>query len=182
MSWWRGLFLSPTHGEDVERRLRHVQPKPIAGSVGGGVITVAGTVDSIDPLVAAPLTGRRCVYWTLTVSEIMKSLVAVELANLQGGAPFLIVDGPARARVIPDRARISAPIETRLRAVQSVASTGTWGTLASEPPILSPEEWQLFEPLGVAIAKTSRLRFTEYVIESGAPLLVRGSGETEADT
>ncbi len=182
MSWWRDLFLSPTHGEDVERRLRRAHPNPIAERTGGGMITIAGTVEPLEPLVTAPLTGRSCVYWTLTISEIMKSLVTVELANLEGGAPFLLVDGPARARVIPERSRISAPIETRLRAVHSISVTGTWGTLASEPEIISTEERALFEPLGVSIAKTSRLRFTEYVVEPGAAVLVRGSSEIELDT
>lgn len=181
MGWWRSLFPSSTHGADVQRRLRRERAKPIVESSGGGVVSIGGTVDPLDALASAPLTGRRCVYWTLTISEIMMSLMSIELANLDGGSPFLVVDAANRARVIPERARIAAPAETRLRAVRPVAVTGVWGPFAYEPPLLSPEEWKIVGPLRLAIARTSRLRLTEYVIEPDATVLVRGFAEVEPD-
>ena len=181
MGWWRSLFPLPTHGTDVERRLRGVHATPMVESVVGGVVTIGGRVDPLEALAIAPLTGRRCVYWTLTISEIMQSLMSVELANLEGGASFLVVDAAGRARVIPERARISAPAETRLRAVRHVNVTGVWGPFASEPPLLSPDESKITAPLRLSIARTSRLRLTEYVIEPDATVLVRALAELEPD-
>lgn len=179
MGWWRSLFPLPTHGEDVERKLRRARPTPIP-KIADGPITVAGTVEAIEPLVTAPLTGRSCVYWAVTVTEVMKSLVTFELANLDGGTPFWIVDGDARARVIPDGARVSAPFDTRLRAVAPMSETGSsWG--GAEPPLLSSSERALVMPLRVSILRSSRLRLTEYTIEPGMAVLVRGASQTEAD-
>lgn len=179
MGWWRSLFPLPTHGEDVERKLRRARPVPIPKSADGP-ITVAGTVEAIEPLVVAPITGRRCVYWAITITEVMRNLVTIELANLDGGTPFWIVDGDARARVIPDGARVSAPLDTRLRAAAPMSDTGSsWG--GAEPPLLSVNERALVMPLGLSILRSSRMRLTEYAIEPGMAVAVRGASQTEAD-
>jgi hypothetical protein len=181
MSWWSRAFPKPTHGATVERRLHRVSPRPIAGFSGGGVVCIAGTVDPLEALVVAPLTGRPCVYWALTVSEVTFMLATFELANLDGGAPFLLVDGPSTARVIPDGAHVSSVPETRLRSLLPPHPSRSWGAIAAEPPLMSREERALFDSVNGRIAPKSRVRFTEYVIEPEAVVFVRGSSDTEPD-
>lgn len=179
MGWWRSLFPLPAHGAEVERALRGVRPTRIAETKPGGTVAIAGVVEAIAPVLRAPLSWRPCVYWAVSITEVMITLQTVELANLDGGDPFFLVDGDVRARVIPEGARVAAPKWTELRAVLPLAVSGPWGGL--EPPPAMPHERVLLESIRPKIIRTSRIRFTEYVIEAGAQVLVRGASDTEPE-
>jgi hypothetical protein len=147
----------------------------------GGVVCIAGTVEPLEPLVVAPLTGRPCVYWALTISETTFELATFELANLEGGASFLVVDGRSRARVIPDGARLVVATESRLCTPPHHDPRHKWSALGYEPPPMSNQERAMYEAQHASIRATSRVRFTEYVIAAGDAILVRGASESEPD-
>lgn len=181
MSWWRWFYPKQTHGEEVELVLRDARPRPLAESKPGAVVTIEGTVESIEPPIAAPLTGRRCVYWALAISEVMKMGLVVELGNLGAGAPFFVVDPAARCRVVPDGAHVAGPQQSWLRALLPAAVTGKWSRHSYEPELVNAAERALLAPLGIRIQRSSRLRLTEYVIEDRARVRVRGWSESEPE-
>ncbi|MBL0217621.1 MAG: hypothetical protein IPQ07_27570 [Myxococcales bacterium] len=132
----------------------------------------------------APLTKRQCVYWSVVAREVFASLQSCERGSRDQGAPFLLVDGGGHARVIPDGARVALPSETRLRAVGPVVSgefnrPGIWGDVDSDE--MSGDEHALYESLQIRIAKSSRVRLTEYVIEPEMAIVVQGHAEPEPD-
>ncbi|MBL0217620.1 MAG: hypothetical protein IPQ07_27565 [Myxococcales bacterium] len=184
MSWWRRLWWPTTHGEPVARQLARVQPRPFAEFGEGGVVCIAGTVDPLEALLEAPLTGRRCVYWAVTATELRWNLSSYERGSRDQGVPFLLVDGGSRARVIPEGARVAVPFDTRIRALMPVVvplklSAGGWGV--AEPPVMSTGERALYDSLQIRIMSTSRVRLTEYVIEPEMSIVVQGHAEQEPD-
>lgn len=179
MSLWRWLFPEATHGADVEKRLRHALPMSIAKVESGDVVCIAGRVEPIGALVRAPLSRRECVYWVVTITEVLQSLVTFELGTLEDGAPFLVVDGAAHARVIPDQARIAGPMTSWLRCTSPDVVYGPWPPHANRA--MTNAERDLFRSLKAKTLPTSRVRFTEYIVESGAMVRVRGACEREPD-
>lgn len=177
MSWLHWLFPPPTHGAAVAQRLRRAKPQPIARTSAGGVVCIAGMVEPLDGTIVAPLTGRACVFWAVTLREVWFNLTTFDLADRDQGVPFLLVDGTGRARVIPDGARVALHCRSELRAL---APSTKWG--AAEPPVMAAHERALFDAMGVRIAETSRVRFLEYIVEPGMSILLRGHGESEPDS
>jgi len=176
-SWWRRLWGPTTHGEDVARQLALVTPRSIADVGEGGAVCITGTVDPIEELLEAPLTGRRCVYWAVTATELCWNLASFELGNRNQRVPFMLVDRTTRARV-------SVPFDTRIRALVPVSvplgvMKGGWG--AAEPPVMTTAERAVFDSLKIQIAKTSRVRLTEYVLEPEMTIVVAGNAEREPD-
>ncbi len=184
MSWWRRLWWPTTHGEPVARQLARAQPLSIAAVADGGVVCIGGVVDPLEPLLEAPLTGRRCVFWAVSATELCWNLSSYERGSRDQGVPFLLVDGATRARVIPDGARVALPFDTRIRALVPVVkplplSKGGWG--AAEPPVMSTAERGLYDSLRIRIASTSRVRLTEYTIDPEMTIVVQGHAEREPD-
>ncbi len=168
----------------MARQLKRVQPRSIAAVVDGGVVCIAGVVEPLEALLAAPLTGRPCVFWAVSVTELCWSLASYELGSRDQGVPFLLVDGDTRARVIPEGARVALPFDTRIRALVPVTTPlplakGGWG--ASEPSVMSTHERAFYDSLRVRIMETSRVRLTEYVIEPEVTIVVQGHAAREPD-
>ena len=93
MSWWRRLWWPTTHGEPVARQLARVQPRPMSELGEGGIVCLSGVVDPLEALLEAPLTGRRCVYWAVTATELRWNLSSYERGSRDQGVPFFLVGG-----------------------------------------------------------------------------------------
>ena len=147
----------------VKRVLARARLDKIATLAEGSVATVRGTVTALDPLLIAPLTPRRCVFWTVVFDEVGAGGDYVEIGRAEAGSSFLLADASGVARVVPDRPRL--------------ALLGT--ELMREVRVLDPNFRDLVGNLARTVCRppnhpSSTLRATEYVIEDGATITVRG--------
>jgi hypothetical protein len=86
----------------VRRAIRSAHRVSIAEAKAGEIVRVAGKVKALGPLHAAPLSGRPCVYYEVSVEEYRssgKSGKWVEIIHDTDGSDFLVVDATGKARV-----------------------------------------------------------------------------------
>jgi hypothetical protein len=153
--WWR-----------VALRLQST-PRHAIGALGEGVAAkIVGTVRPIQVMLA-PITGRRCVYWRVIVSEYQSSRDMdgndtsgwSQILDQRNGLPFLVVDGSGRALVDPAHAEVA---------------------LVADAESEGGERLQMFL-LRYGISPRRNVRYTEAVIEPGEVVAVAGAGVREPD-
>jgi hypothetical protein len=96
-----------------KRAIRAVPRTPIAKAQPGKVARLTGCVSYLTEPVRAPLTGRACAYYQVTVDERRPTgnggAAWVTIVRDAAGVDFLIEDGTGRARVVVDQAlRVAA--------------------------------------------------------------------------
>ena len=155
-----GSFPDPRR---VKRELARAHLDSIASLTDGRVVTVRGTVAASEPLLIAPLTPRRCVYWAVVFDEVGAGGDYVEIGRAESASSFMLADASGSARVVVDRPRL--------------AVLGT--TFMREMRVLDPNFRDLVGNLARAVCRrpnhaSSLLRATEYVLEDGATITMRG--------
>lgn len=86
----------------IRRALKAAPRVTIAEAQQGSVVKIAGRVRPVTELLAAPLTGRKCVYFEATVEEYRSSGKSgrwVEIIREAESSDFLVEDGTGRALV-----------------------------------------------------------------------------------
>ena len=160
------LFTRPRHGASVRADLAKLPPLPIAEVVDGTRTKITGTV-VLDEIVTAPLSGRACGYWMITIDEVGLN-ESVERGLLDGGVPFLLDTSAGRARVLPDGARVDLPRSS-----------------TEFPPgsLLPPRERAIWSRLAPRFnyPNASQIRFTERVLPAGLHIHVAGLSQREPD-
>jgi len=94
----------------IRRTLRTARQVSIADAPEGEVVRLDGTVVPGET-VAAPLTGRRCVYYVAIVEEDTGDDDWHECARETGGVSFAIDDGTGRAIVDLTDARVDVDLD-----------------------------------------------------------------------
>ena len=160
------LFPRPRHGASVRADLAKLPPLPFAEVVDGKRAKITGTV-VLDTIATAPLSGRACGYWMITIDEVGLN-ESVERGVLDGGVPFLLDTGAGRARVLPDGARVDLP---------PTANEFPAGSL------LPPSEREIWSRLSPRFnyPNASKIRFTERVLPAGLHIHVAGISQREPD-
>lgn len=148
------------------RALRRKEIWPIGELPDGTVGRMIGTVRAAGATLKAPVTGRACVCYHLTVSTNTED--AHTIISDQQGVPFVLEDDSGRALVDPEGAALE-----RYRAHDDDAST-TRGATKQQLDLL---EAYGQKDLGLEVP----LRFREEIVEIGEDICVAGAGVRDAD-
>jgi hypothetical protein len=131
---------------------------------------ITGVARPLDERVLeAPLSGRLCLYYSITIEELGPGGLAV-LASEQEALPFVLEDRGSRAVIDPAHARISTAFD---HVSESQAAFDA-----------SPRQRALLERHGLVYRNwfsTEKLRYAEAIIELDEALTVVGAGTREPD-
>jgi hypothetical protein len=163
-SWYR------SDEQRVRRTLRGTSKSSIAELPEGKPGRIVGRV-APGATIEAPLSGRRCVYFEVTVHEDPGGDDAVRLfAHEAAGVPFVIEDGSGRALIDPRHVRLALTIDRR-------TESGTFDdATAREEAFLRRRGTK---STGMVFNRT--LTYREAVIEIGETVAVVGVGVREPD-
>ncbi len=153
---------------NARRELRKAPKRKIAELRDGEVARLIGTVSSHVPPLAAPLTGRPCVYYIArlqTQSGAKRSWQTV--ITEERGVPFIITDDSGRAIIDPEGARVSLVTDRYTRN----------GTLEVNDGLLTAFLARHVKS-GVLVPP---YRYEEAAIEENELVAVLGSGVREPD-
>ncbi len=157
----------------IRRALRGAPRVDIGGLDEGRIGRLVGRVGALGEPLAAPLTGRSCVFYEATVEEYRssgKSGSWRQVAREARGVPFVLEDGTGRAIVDPGGARVAVDIDMTTRS----------GTFDDATPI----EEQFLARHGLRSTGwvfNKSLRYREGVVEVGETIAVMGQGVREPD-
>lgn len=166
-----GWYFSPAN--KLKRELRASRryalaelPEETRGRVVGAAHTLEQTLD-------APLTGRACLYYVVTVEQhhsTGRSSYWKTIIREEQGVPFVLSDGTGKAIVDPRSAKVALDVDGR----------GDSGTFDSPN-----EREQAFldrhGTSGQGWVFNKRLRYREAVIEVGETVAILGAGVREPD-
>lgn len=157
------LFLRSFRDLRLRRLIQHT-PTARIRSMAMGLAEVNGVV-SARRAIAAPFSGRACVFWDVDISVPRRRAGWTVVHRDHSGQPFLIDDGTATAWIYPRGA------ESRLRFTQEEVCAGValpecYARYMSERGLLMRHLWRI----GV-------MRFRERVLEEGERVYVLGSAE-----
>jgi len=159
--------------QQIRRRLRNAPRVDIAALGDGQEARVVGRVVPMQTM-AAPLSGRPCVFYDITVEQYRSNGRSSgswhTILRERRGVPFLVEDGSGRALVDPEGAQIAVVHDSTTRS----------GTLDDA----SPQEEALLARHGLKSqgwVLNKRLRYNEGVFEPGETVAVLGAGVREPD-
>ena len=134
---------------------------------------VVGAAQPLDQTLEAPLTGRPCMYYVVTVEQhhsTGRSSHWRQIIKEEAGVPFLLDDGTGRAIVDPRSARVALDVDGK----------GDSGTF-DEPSARESAFLQRHGTSGQGWMFNKRLRYREAVIEVGEQVAILGEGVREPD-
>lgn len=160
-------------GQKIRRTLRGAPAKRIAELGDDQLGKVVGRAHGLTETLEAPITGRRCVYFAVTVEERRstgKSHHWRTVIREARGVPFMLEDDSGRALIDATAARVAADFDGHSRS-------GTF----DDP---TPAEKAFLDRHGQDGQRwlfNRTLRYREAVIEEGETIAVLGSGTREPD-
>lgn len=162
---WAGLAAANRRFSTRRVFERH-KLRPIATSKEGAVVHIRGAVRAGGgELLLAPLSGRRCLAWTLNVSEDRgKNFGTVH--DERTLRPFFVDDDDDTAFVTPASSRLSLIEDTKFDSLLGKPPTGLVAHLKDRD----------FEMLAHA-----RYVVREGILSEGEPIAVVGRGRWESD-
>jgi hypothetical protein len=159
--------------QKIRRTLRGAPATRIADLGDGQLGKVVGRARGLTETLAAPISGRRCIYFSVTVEERRstgKSNHWRTVIREARGVPFMLEDDSGRALVDATAARIAAEFDGH-------SQSGTF----DDP---TPAEQAFLDRHGQDGQRwlfNRTLRYREAVIEEGETIAVLGSGTREPD-
>jgi hypothetical protein len=163
-------YLAPS--AKANRELRKTPRRTLAELPEGTVARVIGKTEQLEDTLEAPLSGRRCLYYTAIVFTV-DGKTRRELIRDERGVPFILDDGTARAIVDP----------SGCRPVLGVDTGGASGTFKKP----SGRELAFLVTHGEAPTESvfgffnRDLHYRESVIEAGETITIVGEGVREPD-
>lgn len=165
------IYFSPDRR--VLRKLRATPLLPCAQVAEGQEARIAGTVGVFEATLTAPLTGRQCVYFRVTVTEERgsgKNRRTVTIIDEIRGVPFVVSDATGRAIIDPSKAKVALDMDGKSRS-------GTFDNATEAENALLARHGK--SSGGIIFNKA--LTYREGVIEPGEQVAVAGSGVREPD-
>jgi hypothetical protein len=169
------LWFRLKHGARVRRRLAKAIRGPISSLEDDVRGCVVGEVQPQSDLVTAPISGKPCVHWVVSIHEVGAVGDWVAHGSVDQGVPFLIKDASGQARIVANGARVDLPSTSILRFPYQ-------GWARHEQALFKDSKSKFNWP------RTSNARFNEYRIEVGQKIVVLGNStreptdETEAES
>lgn len=134
---------------------------------------VVGAAQPLAQTLEAPLTGRACMYYVVTVEQhhsTGRSSYWKQIIKEEAGVPFVLDDGTGRAIVDPRSARVALDVDGK----------GDSGTF-DEPSAREAAFLQRHGTTGQGWIFNKRLRYREAIIEVGEQVAILGEGVREPD-
>lgn len=159
----------------LRRQLRKTPRFSLAELPEDTIARVSGTVRVLGgQVLTAPLSGRPCVYYTVTIrarphfmsQEAIRELLATEHREV----PFLLDDGANRAVVDPTNARISCDCDHRTTSKAAFDATRPQRELLERYRLTQQDWWN-----------TASLEYVEGILAVDEPIIVLGGGTREPD-
>jgi hypothetical protein len=156
----------PTHANVLNRELA-MAPRSAIRRIRGGVVAVSGHARTASARLVAPLSGRACLAYQITICERMA--YGWDVVGRFGQAEaFWVEDQSGRALVDPGE-----HFALTLVKFVTTLSDGDESTRAEAVRKLAAER-------GVAISRAHELRFEEGILEEGELVAVAGHASKEA--
>lgn len=164
-----GIAYAVSHDRMVRRALRNAPRFKIGDLPENHLGRIVGQAQPIDgQVLQAPLTGRPCLVFKVTVEEKREhwDTWIVE----QHGVPFVLVDDTGRALVDPSAAKVSLEVDSQTQS-------GTF----DDPTPIERVFLERHQQTGVAWVFNRTLRYNEAIVAVGERVAVLGSGTREPD-
>jgi hypothetical protein len=132
---------------------------------------IEGAIGDLGEVLVAPLTGRRCVYYAVTIAENLGpygrngAVVTVHRESL--GVPFLVENDGHSAIIDPDGAQISARFDFETESFPS--------------SLVDPRLIDAIRRLDYDMSMMRPLMFLEASLELGEAVTICGAGVREPD-
>lgn len=162
-----------SENQTIRRQLRKAPMKRIAELGDDQLGKVVGRARGLVETLEAPLTGRRCVYFSVTVEEHRSNGKTHQWRTVireARGVPFMLEDNSGRALIDATAARIAVDFDDK-------SQSGTF----DDP---TPAEKAFLErhgQKGQGWLFNRKLRYREAVIAEGETIAVLGAGTREPD-
>lgn len=160
-------YMSPTN--QLRRQLRDSPRRSLAELPEGTAARIVGRAEALDDTLEAPLTGRRCLYYTAIV-EACNGKVWREIIHEDRAVMFILDDGSARAIVDPSASKV----------VLEFDGNSASGVLDNP----NEREQAFLDAHGTAgkrLIFNRSLRYREAVIEVGETIAIFGAAVREPD-
>ncbi len=158
----------------IRRTLKEARPVPISEAQAGQVVRIIGAVKPIGEPLRAPLSGKPCVFFEVTVEEHRsdgsKTGSWTEIIRETDVADFLVEDGTGRALVKTNAMKVLPVKDTELQS----------GFLKDAKPELEAF-LQRHGQKSQGVLFNKSLRYKEGVFEPGERVSVLGLGKWEQD-
>jgi hypothetical protein len=158
----------------IKRALRKTPRASIAQVADGADAKITGTVEIVGDSLAAPLTGRRCVYFEVTVEEYRSSGKSGSWRTIireKQGVPFRVRDATGKAMVNLGAARMAVVKDAHFRS----------GTFNDATPELEAFLERYGKKSTGFLGFNRKLRYKEGALEAGEEVAVAGRGMWEPD-
>ncbi len=157
--------------ERRHRKLMHAAPRfalaEMPENTFGKLVGLARPADG--RLLEAPLSGRLCVYYEVSIDAMANRTMLRTLVTEQEGIPFVLADGDSRAFVDPAHAVMSTGID------HVTSSTLRLRTPREEALLARHRLLEFSHPLA------DGLRYRESILEADERIAVFGGGVREPD-
>lgn len=168
-----GLAWYFSESQKIKRELRSAPRMTLRELPESTRARVVGAAQPLDQTLEAPLTGRPCMYYVVTVEQhhsTGRSSYWRQIIKEEAGVPFLLDDGTGRAIVDPRSARVALDVDGK----------GDSGTF-DEPSAREAAFLQRHGTTGQGWVFNKRLRYREAIIEVGERVAILGEGVREPD-
>lgn len=157
----------------VNRRKLLATHRRAIAELGDGYARIVGTVVATETI-AAPVSGRACVYYELVVEERADPEAKFRRrAGQRGFVPFLVEDATRRAVVVPD---LVTTVLTRATVLGAIQPSNLYeDAIEDTTGIATRLRTKLL------LSSTPEQRFVEMRIEPGAVISVAGHAVEEPD-
>ena len=166
---YRGVqrYMSPAN--QLKRQLGAHPRRTLAELPEGTAGRIVGRAGSIEDILEAPLTGRKCVYYTAIV-EVSDGPNWREIIREDRAVMFTIDDGTARAIVDPRNSKVALSFD-------GSSDSGTF----DNPTEREQAFLDAHETSGMHGKLNRNLRYREAVIELGKTIAIFGAAVREPD-
>jgi hypothetical protein len=166
---YRGVrgYMSPA--SQLKRQIRVLPRRMLAELPEGTPARIVGKADVLEDTLEAPLTGRRCLYYTAIV-EVSDGRDWLEIVREDRAVMFILDDGTARTIVDPSRSKVALDFD-------GASASGTF----DDPN----EREQAFLDQHKTSSRHGRfnrnLRYREAIIGIGETIAIFGAAMREPD-
>ncbi len=151
------------------RRVRRAPIRSIRELVGGSGGRVIGSAHAHGTTLEAPLSGRRCLYYSVVVrakhGKHWRTII-----QEKRGVPFVLEDGSGRALIDPDRAEMALDFDRR-------SQSGTF----DDPTPMESSYLRRHGETGAGLILNRSLRYEEAIIALDERLVALGTIRRERD-